>query len=476
MKAASLGHQYLSVKSYNENEIHLSSGRFRGGRKYQRSRSTQYQNEEQKHSLLPASAPLSRRSIAIMNQFQSTVPSVSFLGRSHSESNNLSHKLEQQPFDNTQFQHTDGDHIPYSLKALISKRHGNQDEDVKLSSRVRRFYKKQDDLIDAFQKLYEQTCSESKHEDKNLNKQKRYTEWLIRATLICNVLLLISKIAAAVFSRSLSIISSVVDSAVDSASACILYWVIRAIKKRDPYTYPGGRTRLEPVIIVILSVVMVSASIQVIYESAESLVNDIHHFTNNSTELRDIDMGPAPITVMCVTVICKAVLSFLCYQVANPTMSAVAQDHRNDVFSNLIALACGILAVKALDGSIKKKEVVVIDPIGAILISLYIIFCWLKQLREQVRNLSGYKAKPEFLQKITWLTLQHSPLIQKIDTVRAFHFGTSFLVEVEVILPETMSLKEAHDIGDELQNKLESIPEIERAFVHLDYVVDALEY
>jgi len=120
--------------------------------------------------------------------------------------------------------------------------------------------------------------------------------------------------------------------------------------------------------------------------------------------------------------------------------------------------------------------VVVIDPIGAMLISLYIIFCWLKQLREQVRNLSGYAAEPEFIQKITWLTLHHSPLIQKIDTVRAFHFGTSFLVEVEVILPETMSLKEAHDIGDALEDKLESIPEVERAFVHLDYVVEALEY
>ncbi len=50
-----------------------------------------------------------------------------------------------------------------------------------------------------------------------------------------------SKIVAAVCSRSLSIISSVVDSAVDSASACVLFWVIRAIKKRDPYTYPGGK-------------------------------------------------------------------------------------------------------------------------------------------------------------------------------------------------------------------------------------------
>lgn len=63
-----------------------------------------------------------------------------------------------------------------------------------------------------------------------------------------------------------------------------------------------GRTRLEPLIIVILSVIMVSASVQVIYESVESLVNDVGHFTKNSTELRDIDMGPLPITVMCVTV------------------------------------------------------------------------------------------------------------------------------------------------------------------------------
>jgi hypothetical protein len=63
---------------------------------------------------------------------------------------------------------------------------GNQDHDDKLSSRVRRFYKKQDNLIDSFQKLHEQTSFDPK-KDLDLNKQKRYTEWLIRATLICNV-------------------------------------------------------------------------------------------------------------------------------------------------------------------------------------------------------------------------------------------------------------------------------------------------
>jgi len=32
-----------------------------------------------------------------------------------------------------------------------------------------------------------------------------------------------------------------------------------------------------------------------------------------------------------------------------------------------------------------------------------------------------------------------------------------------------MSIQQAHDIGNNLQMKLESLPEIERAFVHIDY-------
>jgi divalent metal cation (Fe/Co/Zn/Cd) transporter len=53
-------------------------------------------------------------------------------------------------------------------------------------------------------------------------------------------------------------------------------------------------------------------------------------------------------------------------------------------------------------------------------------------------------------------------LIKKIDTVRAFYFGTSYLVEVDIVLPETMLLKEAHDIGEELQKKIERLAEVER--------------
>jgi divalent metal cation (Fe/Co/Zn/Cd) transporter len=46
-----------------------------------------------------------------------------------------------------------------------------------------------------------------------------------------------------------------------------------------------------------------------------------------------------------------------------------------------------------------------------------------------------------------------------------------YFAEVDIVLPGEMPLQHAHDIGESLQDKLESLPEIERAFVHLDYEV-----
>ena len=41
-------------------------------------------------------------------------------------------------------------------------------------------------------------------------------------------------------------------------------------------------------------------------------------------------------------------------------------------------------------------------------------------------------------------------------------------MQVDIVLAEEMPLKEAHAIGESLQTKLEKLPEVERAFVHVD--------
>ncbi|CAF4339391.1 unnamed protein product, partial [Rotaria magnacalcarata] len=158
----------------------------------------------------------------------------------------------------------------YSLKHLQERRRGKRDEDSELPRRVKRFYKNQDELIDVFKRLH---GSGTEHEAENdayraeKEKDKRISKILTKVSLGINLSLFILKIVGAVISHSLSVISSVIDSAVDLTTSVILFWAWRAIKKRDTYRYPQGRTRLEPIAIVILSVIMCAASVLVIYES-----------------------------------------------------------------------------------------------------------------------------------------------------------------------------------------------------------------
>ena len=78
--------------------------------------------------------------------------------------------------------------------------------------------------------------------------------------------------------------------------------------------------------------------------------------------------------------------------------------------------------------------------------------------------------EPSFLQRITHVVFNYRPdVVTKIDSVRAVHYGTRYFAEVDIGLPGAMPLAVAHDIGAELQTKLEDIDEIERAYVHLDF-------
>ena len=65
--------------------------------------------------------------------------------------------------------------------------------------------------------------------------------------------------------------------------------------------------------------------------------------------------------------------------------------------------------------------------------------------------------------------MTHSPTIQAIDTVRAYHSGPRIIVEVDVVIDPRETLRLAHDVAEELQTKIESLPNVERAYVHIDY-------
>jgi divalent metal cation (Fe/Co/Zn/Cd) transporter len=60
-------------------------------------------------------------------------------------------------------------------------------------------------------------------------------------------------------------------------------------------------------------------------------------------------------------------------------------------------------------------------------------------------------------------------MITHIDTVRAYHSGPRMIVEVDVVMHAEETLRATHDVAEDLQEKLESLPDVERAYVHVDF-------
>lgn len=65
--------------------------------------------------------------------------------------------------------------------------------------------------------------------------------------------------------------------------------------------------------------------------------------------------------------------------------------------------------------------------------------------------------------------MTHSPEIRQIDTVRAYYCGPRLIVEVDIVMDRHANVELAHDTAETLQIKLEKLPSVERAYVHIDY-------
>ncbi|KAJ0257140.1 Metal tolerance protein 9 [Hirschfeldia incana] len=323
--------------------------------------------------------------------------------------------------------------------------------------KVSEYYKKQERLLEGFNEMetihetgFASGAPPTEEEMKKLAKSERLAVHISNAT---NLVLFVAKVYASMESRSMAVIASTLDSLLDLLSGFILWFTANAMRKPNHFHYPIGKRRMQPVGIIVFASVMATLGLQVLLESGRQLVSKsgIHM---NSTEEKWM------IGIMASVTIVKFLLMLYCRGFQNEIVRAYAQDHLFDVVTNSIGLATAVLAVKFYWW---------IDPSGAILIALYTIATWARTVLENVHSLIGRSAPPDFLAKLTFLIWNHHEQIKHIDTVRAYTFGSHYFVEVDIVLPEDMRLQEAHNIGETLQEKLEQLAEVERAFVHIDF-------
>ncbi|KAI1827860.1 putative metal tolerance protein 3 [Xylaria intraflava] len=327
---------------------------------------------------------------------------------------------------------------------------------LKLKSRaseVTEFYRNQNDTIERLLKTVEEHRSDARHEAGEDHLRFRIAVW---GSFLANVILSALQLYAAITSVSLSLFTTAADSVFDPISNLTLILTHRAVKRVDANRFPSGKARLENVGNIAFCFLMGSVSLILIAFSIETLV------THKGSDSDKNDFHLPSVIAVAVAFGTKLSLFLYCWGIKDKysQINILWQDHRNDLLIN----GFGILT--SVGGS---KLVWWIDPAGSIILSVIIACIWIRTAFEEFKLLVGVAASVEMQQLITYVCLTHSSAIQGIDTVRVYHSGPRLIAEVDVVMDPDATLRDTHDVAEDLQFKLEDLPDIERAYVHVDY-------
>ncbi|TEB04486.1 cation efflux protein, partial [Coprinellus micaceus] len=222
----------------------------------------------------------------------------------------------------------------------------------------------------------------------------------------------------------------------------------------DTNKWPVGGARLQTIGNVVYGFLMGTVNLIVVVQSIQNLI------TKEGDELKKFHLPS--IIVVAISLSVKFLLFLYSFSIRSQSsqVQLLWEDHRNDLFIN----SFGILM--STGGSKLKWW---LDPLGAIVIGAGIIVSWSRTVYEQFGLLAGRSAPHEFLQLLIYKVATFSDDIQKVDTVRAYHSGPDYFVEIDIVMDEDTPLSKAHDVSQQLQDKIEVLPNVERCFVHVDY-------
>ena len=166
-------------------------------------------------------------------------------------------------------------------------------------------------------------------DDENSSSGRRTVAIAIYVNLAANTILLFGKIAVALLTNSLSVLASLVDAALDFLSTAIIWVTMSLIARHDQYAYPIGRRRLEPLGVVVFSVIMVTSFFQVSLECFRRLIGNDESI---------VELTIPAIIIMASTVLIKFACWLYCRMIKNSSVQALAQDAMTDVVFNIFSI------------------------------------------------------------------------------------------------------------------------------------------
>ena len=282
-----------------------------------------------------------------------------------------------------------------------------------------------------------------------MNKKVR----IARLSIISNSLLIVLKLIVGVISGSISIISEAIHSLMDLLASIIAYFSVKISDTPADERHPYGHGKFENVSGVIEAVLIFVAAFWIIYEAIKKMLNP--------GEIENISYG---FIVMLISAIINFIVSRKLYKVAKETESialeADALHLKTDVYTSA-GVAFGLLLIWITGYHL-------LDPIIAILVALLILKESVELFLKAYSPLLDISLSVKELETIKSIINGHCIGRINFHDLRSRKAGNYNYIDFHLNLPENLTVKEAHQICDAIENDIKANLKNTEVTIHVE--------
>lgn len=267
-----------------------------------------------------------------------------------------------------------------------------------------------------------------------------------------NSILFIFKLVIGLMVGAVSVIADAVHTLSDVFSSAVVIWGFRQAEKPADVEHPYGHGRAEYIATLIIAILLCVAGIEFIQVAIDRIQNP-----------ERVKAEWWMVIVLASTIVLKEITAryaeFLSSKIASGTLHADAWHHRTDAISSLlvvIAMIAGIYGYPAVDGW------------AGLGVALFLIYTGFEIARDAVDDLIGKPPTTEEVENIRQIVMNVEGVLGAHD-ITVHSYGHDKFVSVHVEIDSEKSTAEAHDISEDVEDKLKELLGVEPT-VHTDPV------
>jgi cation diffusion facilitator family transporter len=283
-------------------------------------------------------------------------------------------------------------------------------------------------------------------------EQQRFYRVAIFITLFGNLLLAVGKGVVAYLSGSAAIYADAANSVSDVIYSVLMVLGLWMATRPPDLSHPQGHSRYEPLVGMVVTASMAFAG----FEAAR---NAISRYTQNALTPITLDL---PAIILLASALIKVFMYLSIRRISqrtlSPTLATAARDNLSDVLSSLAAFL-GVLGSNLIHP--------LADPIAGLVVALWIFRNAFLAGRENLGFLTGRGASREEVEAFI-SAAEGVPGVLKVHHIMTDYVGPRLMIDLHINVNGQTTLRDSHDISDEVIRRLEAFPNVDRAYVHIE--------